>query len=82
MRRMMYVGTRCSGGPHILRMGKTEIQPNVGARELHAQLRREGWEDHSETCLLEGCEATTFVPVEHTFLVSPVETIAERVEFP
>jgi hypothetical protein len=79
MKQIMYVGTRCSGGDHNLKMGKTEIEPNAPPSVLHAQLRQERWkEDTTEKCL--ECGALTFVSIDKLILLGPVVTTPEGVE--
>ncbi|MGA2876727.1 MAG: hypothetical protein ABSE82_14480 [Nitrososphaerales archaeon] len=76
---MMWVGVRCPGGDHNLKMGKTEIESSTSPAALHLQLRLEGWkEDSMEDCL--DCGASTFVLLDKLILLGPVETTSEGVE--
>ena len=78
----MRVGAKCSGCEKAIAIGKTEIESDAEPLVLHAQLRSEGWLDQHMTDLDKQCGATTFVPVESTFLLGPVEILTERVEYP
>jgi len=82
MKQMMRVGAKCSGCGEYIPVGKTEIEPSASPSVLHAQLRREGWNDEYQDCLDVQCKATTYVPVDKTALLEPVEISPDGAETP
>ena len=82
MPQTMFFGYTCSECKNANRLGKIEIEPNAPPSALHELLRQQNWEERSETCPRQGCEAITYVTLNKVILLAPVEVTKDGVEFP